>query len=1140
MRAAQLVDAPLVGELGQAKFQSGGVAQGGDVSGDVNGPIRWCVSGNSAVCPLLIRNIGSVPLEQVVAKASFISAERPGGRTRAAAAAADSIVISPTPAMFDGHSAEAAIELRLTKPADGWRNVLVEAAEPANIFVARQIEFFEAPPALRLQAAPDDEWSKISNRFANYAAPTITAKVRVATPSAATNEETGPRNGNLLWEAETPLGLVADVLCLDPSTPDRLTVGVRCVVTIDKATGSSADAAWLDACADGTVRCEITGGLAPLGAQPAQGIVKRLRRTSLPHDVASNGLERVDGLIIMVPIPGGAYNSGVVSIGPGVKLQISLAPRVRGGGEIKFEIAAIDGRPCRVLEAVAPSPQVPVAGESIWLFKAPNATPQSATLLDKFTDSSRLVFRSTFKENSWSARARQRADSDEWLLYIKSPAQQTQTNFTCHVAAVIDNRDQGGTWLELPVSVRKSFFVRAYEGSLDNNGVAIPSPRLSIDFGTTNTCVAKQDSQGGVATCVRVPEALLSPGIIASGSARTDEIPTKVSIRLSVPSSSAGRLDLDRGSSQTPYEILVGHDAEHQLNRDNSEYTTFAEFKTLLGSESVIPPLRSAKQASGVFASDQMPEFRARDLAFIFIRELLLSIRFANHNAPIERLDATFPSVFNLRQRDQFMQVLRDVAAVCCVRYVPPLRIDEANAGALAEVRLLGVEKIKTKPDHFFMVFDFGGGTLDVAAIAASEVNKKVRIRPLGMTGVSQLGGKTITQVIAKLLTARLVRAVYADRTLDNIRHPQNHAIPFLPFVAVEPSPKALLDAVSNNIFQVRRMAELIKRRAYGIDDARYGGLDRSSANWYQSLPENLLESGELKRELIAGEQLHYTDLKGESTEEVVRRPPTIGPAFAAWLNKPGPDGVSLTRSEVDAAIIEAIDEAVARGRRLWESVSKKYNVVRPDKIVLSGSSSRLPLLWKRIETIMGIPNHEYIFTPKDAKTIVAKGASLYAQLRATGMDTATGALPYVVNDCADTVLLPISYLAGPGNFTRMFDLGHDVTAQNNRWETRVNVNPHEYYVTVFEDMDLRPTAWEPSSTLLEMGITEKGKQLVGETRLGLDPEQLRRHINSEDEYVEINLTADLVQCATGRELKLTTVIANTSIKSLSTVRLSN
>ncbi len=229
---------------------------------------------------------------------------------------------------------------------------------------------------------------------------------------------------------------------------------------------------------------------------------------------------------------------------------------------------------------------------------------------------------------------------------------------------------------------------------------------LGIDFGTSRTVFSMTST-----------EAKFEPEIVEIDGAPFVE--------------TALRLD-DAGDIER-----FGTEAWEQI--DEAPERTYYEFKMGIG--------RSAQQARGDSHADAAtpPPRSARELGTAFLRRAREKIERQHFNsAALASSDILtvigYPAEWNEKQREETLTIAREAG-------FPNVRGCSEPVGVIYYHHYKGDLSVDT--DQIMLVYDFGGGTSDVAVVH-TRGSEKLRVRGFG--GASNLGGRNFDQAIYDLL----------------------------------------------------------------------------------------------------------------------------------------------------------------------------------------------------------------------------------------------------------------------------------------------------------------------------------------------------------------------------------------------------
>ena len=168
----------------------------------------------------------------------------------------------------------------------------------------------------------------------------------------------------------------------------------------------------------------------------------------------------------------------------------------------------------------------------------------------------------------------------------------------------------------------------------------------------------------------------------------------------------------------------------------------------------------------------------------------------------ITKCVVTHPTMFLQKQRDDLAQVFKEIG-ITKLHF-----IDEASA---ASIGYIGhhLEKHETLPnDYRMLVYDFGGGTIDIALSQVINNSSGFTIEPLSLGGNRNYGGDDVTQAIVNSALKEFKQRIHKAK--GNI----SFKIPYLKqrkILEVSGNPK-YYEAVIYNSSTLYRVAEQMKR----------------------------------------------------------------------------------------------------------------------------------------------------------------------------------------------------------------------------------------------------------------------------------------------------------------------------------------
>ena len=240
---------------------------------------------------------------------------------------------------------------------------------------------------------------------------------------------------------------------------------------------------------------------------------------------------------------------------------------------------------------------------------------------------------------------------------------------------------------------------------------------LAIDFGTTNSCCAYYDS-------------------------------------------SANKVKL------IPPEIMPSSIVYHSNPQNGKTYHVGYEAENYRTSEIDAPYyISSVKRWLGYNWERQFPNnltLQPRDVVTDIIKHIIEQaeayLDTFTTKSKITKCVVTYPTMFPHEQREDFKHAFEKIENIDTSKLI---LIDEASAASIGTI-FQGPGKTP-KDDYRLLVYDFGGGTIDIVLSHVTRDGNKIKIEPLSYSGNQKFGGDDVTQTIVEYILDELKQQIQAE-----------------------------------------------------------------------------------------------------------------------------------------------------------------------------------------------------------------------------------------------------------------------------------------------------------------------------------------------------------------------------------------
>jgi len=416
---------------------------------------------------------------------------------------------------------------------------------------------------------------------------------------------------------------------------------------------------------------------------------------------------------------------------------------------------------------------------------------------------------------------------------------------------------------------------------------------VAIDFGTANSCCAVES--GAIAQ---------QSNIVPLGETNGDRERREI-----LPS-----VVYYRNKQEDDLDYLVGQQALAFSMMPDTSPCTIRSIKRKLGQRERVGVMLDTSKRHIEFLPEQVTGH---------IVKYMIDATEKHLQRRIKRCVVTHPARFFRPQITALERAFHDECGVEVVAF-----INEAVASALDAILEQAQSK---KPEYTVIIYDFGGGTTDIALLKVKDTISEDEIREivpetLGVDGKRRLGGDDITDKVAEIIRMKCEKELKQSgygRLIWKPGEDDKHAIQVPDGVDI----LEIKNAASINTVNVINAAEEHKKRLANGEEARLPLLNLSYVT-----NDNKIDSFTFSVE-VTEKEMNY-----------------------------------LIEDEIKSAMVLAWDLIHSANKR--DELDIKY----PDIFVLSGMSSRLPIV-KKIATEM-FPD-SFVWLHPDPKACVARGAYL-------------------------------------------------------------------------------------------------------------------------------------------------------------------
>ncbi len=250
---------------------------------------------------------------------------------------------------------------------------------------------------------------------------------------------------------------------------------------------------------------------------------------------------------------------------------------------------------------------------------------------------------------------------------------------------------------------------------------------LAIDFGTTNSCCVYLDLDTYATELVHLDR-------------RTDPIKVVGYDPNIIPS-----LIFYQSQSENGENYLVGYDAkDSHLNEVEGHYC-----------------IRSVKRWLGFDWYRQFPnnlKLQPRDVVADILKHIIeraeKHLDTISTKSKVRKCVITYPTMFDIKQQEDMKQAFEKVGITDLIL------IDEASAASLGVI-----SQRRQQGAYRLLVYDFGGGTIDIVLSHVTNDGNEITIEPLAHGGNPKYGGDDVTQALVDFVLDEFGRRIKIEKS---------------------------------------------------------------------------------------------------------------------------------------------------------------------------------------------------------------------------------------------------------------------------------------------------------------------------------------------------------------------------------------
>ena len=398
---------------------------------------------------------------------------------------------------------------------------------------------------------------------------------------------------------------------------------------------------------------------------------------------------------------------------------------------------------------------------------------------------------------------------------------------------------------------------------------------LAIDFGTTNSCCAYIDDNDN-----------FDLKLIPLEARDTDDPVNLISNPTIMPSSIIYLTEPENGKD---YDVGAKAVDARTDSRDGPYY--ISSVKRWLG-----------HQWSRQFPNSQ--RLQPVDVVSHILKHIINKaedyLEYQNLPSKITKCVITHPTKFNTNQRDALKQAFEKIGITGANLKL----IDEASAASMG---IIDENYNDLSEDYRLLVYDFGGGTIDIVLSQVTKKGNDVTIEPVARDGDPECGGDDVTQAIVDYVLNEY------RRRIEEISPEHNFDIPYFgPGEVLQPSEIAEIgEATAGNSRKLYQRAEEMKIELGTLSETEF------TLELDVVVMDNIMNLREFVQ-IILREHIQDDSVLMERTTEIVR--------------------VQLTEDQFQRSIEPALNKTFVMIDTMIVDSGNRL----PDLIVLAGQSSKM------------------------------------------------------------------------------------------------------------------------------------------------------------------------------------------------------